>query len=54
MLSRANAYFYPTLPVSKGQTLLMFFIKFSPVASDYEFIEYFPSHAYKGQTNFAI
>ena len=40
-LNRANAYFYPILPVSKGQTSLMFFIKFSPVASDYEFIGIF-------------
>lgn len=34
-LNRASAYFYPILPVQGGQTLLMFFIKFSPVVSDY-------------------
>lgn len=34
-LNRASAYFYPILSVQGGQTLLMFFIKFSPVVSDY-------------------
>lgn len=34
-LNRTNAYFYSTPPVQRGQILLMFFIKFSPVAGEY-------------------